>query len=93
MWLKKVISIVLREVCCNISTQKVPGASPLVLTKNGTLYVEYKALADEEEKVFFGGRLGEYKYYYTDATIAAVLEMCENVYDSSIMIEKTGAIQ
>lgn len=61
--------------------------------KNGTLYVEYKALADEEEKVFFGGRLGEYKYYYTDATIAAVLEMCENVYDSSIMIEKTGAIQ
>ena len=52
---------------------------PLVLTKNGTLYVEYKALADEEEKVIFGGRLGEYKYYYMDATIAAVLEMRENV--------------
>lgn len=61
--------------------------------KKGTLYVEYKALADEEEKVIFGGRLGEYKYYYTDSTIAAVLEMCENGYDSSIMIEKTGIIQ
>lgn len=55
MWLRKVIATVLREVCCNISTQKVLGARPLVLTKNGTLYVEYKALVDEEEKVIFGG--------------------------------------
>lgn len=47
----------------------------------------------KRKRFFFGDRLGEYKYYYTDATIAAILEMCENVYDSSIMIEKTGAIQ
>ena len=31
--------------------------------KNGALYQEYKKLADKEQKVIFGGRLGEYKYY------------------------------
>ena len=30
-----------------------------------------KALAEREEKVIFGGRLGEYKYYDMDAVIAA----------------------
>ena len=45
--------------------------------KNGNLYAEYKKLADKEEKVIFGGRLGEYKYYDMDAVIASALEMCE----------------
>lgn len=45
--------------------------------KNGTLYSEYKALADKEERVIFGGRLGEYKYYDMDQVIAAVLDKCE----------------
>ena len=31
--------------------------------KNGKLYAEYKKLAEQEENVIFGGRLGEYKYY------------------------------
>ena len=34
-------------------------------------------LADEEDKVIFGGRLGEYKYYDMDAVIASALDMCE----------------
>ncbi len=42
---------------------------------------EYKKLADAEERVIFGGRLGEYKYYDMDATIASVLEKCEGVLD------------
>ena len=46
--------------------------------KNGALYAEYKKLADAEEKVIFGGRLGEYKYYDMDTLIAAALKMCEN---------------
>ena len=33
----------------------------------------YKALAEKEPKVRFGGRLGEYKYYDMDAVIAAAL--------------------
>lgn len=45
--------------------------------KNGKLYQEYKKLADDEKKVIFGGRLGEYKYYDMDAVIASVLDMCE----------------
>ena len=45
--------------------------------KNGKLYAEYKKLADQEEKVIFGGRLGEYKYYDMDAVIDSALTMCE----------------
>lgn len=45
--------------------------------KNSKLYAEYKKLADQEEKVIFGGRLGEYKYYDMDAVIASALEMAE----------------
>ena len=42
--------------------------------KNGKLYEEYKKLADAEEKVVFGGRLGEYKYYDMDKVIESALE-------------------
>lgn len=45
--------------------------------KNGQLYAKYKELADKETCVIFGGRLGEYKYYDMDTTIASVLDMCE----------------
>ena len=41
--------------------------------KNGKLYEEYKKLADAEEKVLFGGRLGEYKYYDMDKVIESAL--------------------
>ncbi len=41
--------------------------------KNSKLYKEYKALADKEYKVIFGGRLGEYKYYDMDKVIASAL--------------------
>lgn len=45
--------------------------------KNGQLYAKYKELSDKETGVIFGGRLGEYKYYDMDTTIASVLDMCE----------------
>ena len=45
--------------------------------KNGALYARYKKMAEKEEKVIFGGRLGEYKYYDMDAVIASSLELCE----------------
>ena len=45
--------------------------------KNGALYARYKKMAEKEEKVIFGGRLGEYKYYDMDAVIASALDMCE----------------
>ena len=49
---------------------------PVNDTKNSELYNAYKKMAEVEKNVIFGGRLGEYKYYDMDATIAAVLEMC-----------------
>ena len=45
--------------------------------KNSALYQRYKALAEREKKVIFGGRLGEYKYYDMDAVIAAALAAAE----------------
>ncbi len=42
--------------------------------KNNKLFAEYRKLADKEENVIFGGRLGNYKYYDMDKVIAAVFE-------------------
>ncbi len=49
---------------------------PVNDAKNGALYAQYKALAEGEQNIVFGGRLGEYKYYDMDAVIASALEMC-----------------
>lgn len=47
--------------------------------KNTELYSKYKELADKEEKVIFGGRLGEYKYYDMDAVIDEALKVCQSI--------------
>ena len=44
---------------------------------NNALYEKYKALADGEEKVIFGGRLGEYKYYDMDKVIEVALQVAK----------------
>mgnify|MGYP003289633539 CR=1 FL=1 len=62
------------------SSEWKPGDEPYYPVndeKNGALYQQYKALAESECNVIFGGRLGEYKYYDMDAVIAAALEMCK----------------
>ena len=40
---------------------------------NNELYARYKALADAEPHVVFGGRLGEYRYYDMDKVIESAL--------------------
>ena len=45
--------------------------------RNGALYLRYKQLADREQHVIFGGRLGEYRYYDMDAVIARALSCAE----------------
>ena len=42
--------------------------------KNNALYERYRALAENEDRVIFGGRLGQYKYYDMDAVILSALE-------------------
>ena len=62
------------------SSEWKPGDEPYYPVndeKNGKLYAAYKELAEKEEKVIFGGRLGEYKYYDMDQVIAAALDKCE----------------
>ena len=62
------------------SSEWKPGDEPYYPVndeKNGKLYEEYRKLADAEENIIFGGRLGEYKYYDMDAVIASALCMCE----------------
>ena len=62
------------------SSEWKPGDEPYYPvnnSKNSALYAEYKKLANAEEKVIFGGRLGEYKYYDMDQVIAAALEKCD----------------
>ena len=41
--------------------------------KNTTLYNKYKELADNDNKVIFGGRLGQYKYFDMDKVIDEAL--------------------
>ena len=45
--------------------------------RNGALYQQYKALAENEKNIIFGGRLGEYKYYDMDAVIASALTLSQ----------------
>ena len=62
------------------SSEWKPGDEPYYPVndeKNGVLYAQYKALAEKENKVIFGGRLGEYKYYDMDAVIASALDLCK----------------
>lgn len=59
-------------------TEWKPGMEPYYPindAQNGELFARYRALADQETKVFFGGRLGNYKYYDMDKTIEAALEL------------------
>ena len=62
------------------STEWHPGDEPYYPVnddRNTALYQAYKALADREEKVIFGGRLGEYRYYDMDAVLLSALNLAQ----------------
>ena len=62
------------------SSEWKPGDEPYYPVndeKNGALYAQYRALAEQEKHVIFGGRLGEYKYYDMDMVIAAALSCAD----------------
>ena len=42
--------------------------------RNNSLYCQYKALADKEKRVIFGGRLAEYRYYDMHQIVECLLE-------------------
>lgn len=47
--------------------------------RNGALYTRYKTLADNQEKVIFGGRLAEYKYYDMHQVIENALRLVDSL--------------
>ena len=60
------------------STEWKPGMEPFYTVndeKNTQTYLRYKALADAEENVLFGGRLAEYKYYDMAPVIERAMQM------------------
>ena len=64
------------------SSEWKPGDEPYYPVndeKNSVLYEKYRALAEKETKVIFGGRLGEYRYYDMDQVVEAALEKAKEV--------------
>ena len=58
------------------SSEWKPGDEPYYPVndeRNAALLAEYKKLAEKEQNIIFGGRLGEYKYYDMDQVIASAL--------------------
>ncbi len=64
------------------SSEWKPGDEPYYPVNdqaNMALYEKYRALAEREEKITFGGRLGQYRYYDMDQVIAAALEKADEL--------------
>ncbi|MCU6760824.1 UDP-galactopyranose mutase [uncultured Roseburia sp.] len=69
---KQDFTIISREY----SSEWKPGIEPYYPVnddKNSALFAKYQELAEKEENVIFGGRLGAYKYYDMDKVIEAAL--------------------
>lgn len=52
---------------------------PVNNEENGALYNRYRELAEKEEKVLFGGRLGTYRYLDMDRVVAEALNAAETL--------------
>ncbi len=52
---------------------------PINDAKNTELYQKYAYLASNENKILFGGRLAQYKYYDMDKCVEAALALCDRV--------------
>lgn len=65
------------------STEWKPGIEPYYPVnndKNNELFAKYRALADNDKNVIFGGRLGNYKYYDMDKTIEQALLLVDKEF-------------
>lgn len=69
-------TIISKEYSDKWDTSKEPYY-PINNNKNNELYQKYVDLAKEDNKVIFGGRLGQYKYYDMDKVIIEALKCVE----------------
>ncbi len=70
-------TVITREYSVEYETGMEPYY-PINNDRNMELYAKYKALADKETDVIFGGRLAEYKYYDMSPTIENALKAWKN---------------
>ena len=64
------------------SAEWQPGDEPYYPVndeRNGALYLQYRKLADQEKNVYFGGRLGEYRYFDMDQVIERAMALCDTL--------------
>jgi UDP-galactopyranose mutase len=69
-------SVITREYSVDWSEGMEPYY-PVNDEKNQNLFLKYAALAETEDQVIFGGRLGEYKYYDMDKVIESAMSRAE----------------
>lgn len=70
---KQMSTVISREYPSEWEPGKEPYY-PINNEENQHLYEAYQKLAQKEKNVFFGGRLGQYKYYDMDKVIRAALD-------------------
>ena len=52
---------------------------PMSDDKNSELFAKYRELADNEDKIIFGGRLGMYQYFDMWKVIEEALKLVDNM--------------
>ena len=65
-------------------TEGMEPSYPVNDDRNGALYAKYAALAAKENRVLFGGRLAEYKYYDMDKVVRAALDAAKREFGGRV---------
>lgn len=60
-------------------TGKEDPIYPINTKENDSKYLKYKNIDKNSDKVFFGGRLAEYRYYDMHQVIGSALKLCEKI--------------
>lgn len=75
-------TVVTREYPAEFNGENEPYY-PINNDKNNTLYEKYKALAENEKNIIFGGRLGTYSYLDMDDVIKSALNCAEKEFSNA----------
>lgn len=76
---KKSYTIITREYPKSFILGQNDAYYPINTEDNVRLFNKYKKLSTKDTTVYFGGRLGEYKYYNMDQTIESALSLVKNI--------------
>ncbi|GAB3271575.1 UDP-galactopyranose mutase [Larkinella harenae] len=63
---------------------------PVPMPENAELYRKYKQLADQQQNVYFVGRLGTYRYYNMDQVVAQALTLYKKLVGADSLAEAAG---